>query len=112
MKPWERDDTKEWIALVEHRIDDMNYYMQLALDWCSEHEVYDQSLITKCMMTACIWVSHMRQEPISFGEIYDLMGAKEDSEGVNTQNPDDTIEFIPGAGNCELEDLLFELLND
>jgi hypothetical protein len=110
MSPWRRDDTKKWISIVEHRIADMNYYMQLALNWCSEREVYDQALIVKCMMTACIWVSHMRQESISFGEIYDLMGAKEDSEDLNPQNPNDTIEFVPGAGECDLEDLLFELL--
>lgn len=113
--PWTRDDTKFWIASVEHRVEDMIYYKQQALDWCEARGIEDQGFITKCLITTCIWVSHMRQETMSLGEVYDFIGVRDlDSPASMSEleNYNDTLEFRPGCGDVDLDDLLNELLKD
>jgi hypothetical protein len=111
--PWLREDTQEWISLVESRLDDMNYYKTEAQKWCYENDITDTELITRCIISTCIWVSQMRQEHLSFGELYDLIGVIDPESAIAADNPinfDHVIEFKAGVGNCELEVLLSETI--
>ena len=111
-KPWEREDTVTWIAHVTNRLSDMDYYKQEAVKWCNENDVVSETIITKCIIATCIWVSHMRCEPISFGEIYDFLGIPTEVaiDVNNTANFDDTLEYK--SGDIALEEILTEILKD
>ena len=116
IKPWLRQDTQEWISLIECRLEDFEYYKREAVEWCKTKNITDSDLITLCMITACIWVSNMRSEEISFGEIYDVIGSS-DFYSANTHNVElinfnDAVSFKPGIADVELEDLLEEVVND
>lgn len=76
MKYWSRDNTKEWIAQLEHRIDDIEYYLDQTLVWCDEYGVYDNKVIFMCSFLTCIWVSQMRGEPITFSEMMEMLGVE------------------------------------
>lgn len=77
MKYWSREDTKEWIAQLEHRLEDIEYYLHRAEEWCDEYGVEDDRVIFMCCFLTCVWVSHMRGEPISFTELMELLGVEE-----------------------------------
>ena len=112
---WDREDTRLWISILLSRIEDMNYYKSQAHDWCMLNGVTDLATITKCMITTCIWVSHMRKEDLTFGELYDLIGIIDPEAAVAAENEvdyDHIIEFKKGIGDCELEQILELTLND
>lgn len=114
-KYWDRSDTQDWIALLESRIEDMHYYKNEAQKWCEKNNVINFELVTKCLITTCIWVAHMRQEDISLGEIYDLIGVIDINEvdaSINQVNFDHVIEFRDGAGDFDLEHILEELVKE
>lgn len=73
---WTRDKTKQWIAQLEHRVEDIEYYLRRTLEWCEENEVYDERLIFACSIMTASWVSYMRQEPLSKQEIFEILGIK------------------------------------
>lgn len=77
MKYWSRDDTKEWINQLEHRIDDIDYYLGRTLIWCDEYGVHDEKTVFMCSFLTCIWVSQVRGEPITFTELMEMLGVKE-----------------------------------
>ena len=77
IRPWSRDDTKEWIIQLEHRIDDIDYYLNRTVDWCEEYGVENDRVIFMCSFLTCIWVSQMRGEPISFTELMEMLGVEE-----------------------------------
>jgi hypothetical protein len=77
MRPWTRDDTKEWIAQLEHRLDDIDYYLNKTVEWCEDYGVYDNKTVFMCSFLTCIWVSKMRDEPITFVELMELLGVDE-----------------------------------
>lgn len=74
MKYWSRDDTKEWIAQLEHRIDDIDYYLTRTTEWCDEYGVDDGKVVFMCSFITCVWVSYMRGEPITFVELMEMLG--------------------------------------
>lgn len=77
MKPWTRDDTREWIAQLENRLEDIEYYLTRTVDWCEQNGIWrDDKVFALCAMTV-IWVSHMRNEPISRRELFELLAVKE-----------------------------------
>lgn len=73
---WTRNKTKEWIAQLENRIDDIEFYLKKTVQWCDENEVYDERLIFACMIMTASWVSYMRQEPLSKQEIFEILGVE------------------------------------
>jgi hypothetical protein len=77
MKYWSRDDTKEWIIQLEHRIEDIDYYLDRTAEWCDEYGIDDNRVIFMCSFLTCIWVSQMRGEPITFTELMELLGVEE-----------------------------------
>jgi hypothetical protein len=38
-KIWSRDDTKEWVIQLEHRLEDIDYYLKKTVDWCEEWHI-------------------------------------------------------------------------
>jgi hypothetical protein len=91
MKPWTREDTRLWIAQLEHRLEDIDYYINYTKHWLEEKELDNPFIIATCLIVTSLWVAHMRNEPISQREIYEIMGIQDwyDAEdlvvGLNTQ---------------------------
>lgn len=74
MKPWTREDTKHWIAELEYLIEDIDYYLQQTLKWCEDHYIYDDRKVFMLSFLTVIWVSNMRDEPISYVELLEILG--------------------------------------
>lgn len=108
MKPWTRDDTKDWIHQVENRIEDLQYYIDRTFQWCKDNEVYSEKLILILNFMTCIWVSHMRQEPISFVELLEFL----DLNQLADQGQDKIYELSPILSNVDHDELLEILVKD
>jgi hypothetical protein len=100
-RPWTRDDTKEWIIQLEHRLEDIDYYLKRTIEWCEENGVYENRTVFACSLMTAVWVSHMRNEPISILELFEMLGIK-DLENVE----DAVYEFNPQYADFEHEELL------
>lgn len=74
MKPWTRENTQDWINKLESRLEDIDYYLRRTVEWCEENQIYDDEKVMSCAFITCIWVSHMRDEPISFNELVSFLG--------------------------------------
>ena len=74
MKYWSRDDSKEWFIQLEHRIEDISYYLNKTDEWCEEYGIDNSKVIFMCGFLTCIWVSNMRGEPITFTELMEILG--------------------------------------
>lgn len=101
MKPWTREHTREWIAHLENRLEDIDYYLKRTTEWCEDHGVYNDQAVFACAVMTVIWVSHMRQEPLSKREVLEMVGVIDyyDAE-------DQEYNLGPQYQNCELEELL------
>ena len=77
MSYWSRNDTKEWIVQLEHRVQDMDYYLVKADEWCDEYGIDNNKLIFMCSFLTCVWVSNMRGEHITFNELMEILGVEE-----------------------------------
>lgn len=98
---WSRDQTKEWISQLENRIDDIEYYLLRTIEWCEERGIYNDQAVFACSMITVVWVSQMRQEPISRREIFEILGIKDWDQAT-----DDTFELAEKFKHCDIEDLL------
>lgn len=74
MNYWSRQDTKEWIAQLEDRLEDISHYLDKTHEWCDAHYIEDEKLIFLCSFLTCIWVSQLRGEPISYTELMEMLG--------------------------------------
>lgn len=74
MKYWSREHTKEWIAQLEDRLEDIAHYLEKTEDWCNEHGIDDARVVFMCMFITCIWVSQLRCEEISYVELMEMLG--------------------------------------
>jgi hypothetical protein len=77
MNYWSRQDTKAWIAQLEDRLEDISHYLDKTLEWCDAHYIEDEKLIFLCSFLTCIWVSQLRDEPISYTELMEMLGITE-----------------------------------
>jgi len=73
-KPWLRRDTQEWISQLEHRLEDINHYLNRTVAWCEDRGITDDQTLMSCAFITCIWVSHMRSEPITYSELLEFTG--------------------------------------
>lgn len=71
---WTRDNTKKWIAQLETRIQDINHYLNRTVEWCEDNYIYDNDRVFICSFITCIWVSHQRDEPITYCELLEMLG--------------------------------------
>jgi hypothetical protein len=98
---WTRDQTREWIAHLENRLEDIDYYLKRTVEWCENHGVYNDQVVFACAVMTVIWVSHMRQEPLSKREVLELVGV------LDYYNAEDQeYQLNPEFQNYELEELL------
>jgi hypothetical protein len=73
-RPWSREDTQHWISQLENRLEDIDYYLHQTVDWCEERGVYNDQAVFACAVMTVIWVSHMRNEPLSKREVLEIVG--------------------------------------
>lgn len=105
-KYWSRENTKNWIAQLEHRIEDIEYYLRRTVEWCEQNEVYDDKLVLACAVMTASWVSYMRQEPLSKHEIFEILGIE------GWENVEDGIfEFNSDFAHLDHEELLAMIIN-
>lgn len=105
-KYWSREDTKFWIAQLENRVEDIDYYLNRTVEWCENNGIWDDEKVFSLAFVTVIWVSHMRNEEVSRREIYELLGV-EDFE--NTE--DLVMELGDRLGHLDWEEML-ELVNN
>lgn len=109
MKPWTREQTKHWIAQLESRISDIDHFLKKTLDWCENRFIYDDRQVFMFSFLTVIWVSHMRDEPISYIELLEILGIPEMIVGE-----DKTYDLGPELSNIsheQLLDLIYKGLN-
>ncbi len=105
MRTWTRDDTKDWIAQVELRVEDIDYYLQQTINWCENHDVYDDQTVFACVMMTTLWVAWQRNEDISRREVFEILGIK---DWYNAE--EEVVELGPRFQNMELEDILYTII--
>jgi len=71
---WTREDTRYWIKQLEHRINDINYYLNQTVEWCENNYIYDHDRVFICSFITCIWVCHQRDELITYNELLEMLG--------------------------------------
>ena len=76
-KYWSREDTQYWIAQLENRIEDIDYYLNRTVEWCENNGVWDNEKVFGLTFVTVLWVCHMRNEDVSRQEIYELLGIED-----------------------------------
>lgn len=107
MKPWTRANTKAWISSLEYRIADIEHYLRRTLTWIEANEIYSDKLVFLCSFMTIVWVCHMRNEPITKYELFEILGIKN-----YDQVPDSTFEFNSDYEFMELEELLLQIVEN
>ena len=74
MNYWSRENTKEWIAQLEDRIEDIAHYLEKTTKWCDENGIDDERIVFMCCFLTCIWVSQLRCEEITYIELMEMLG--------------------------------------
>jgi len=82
MNYWTRENTKEWIAQLEDRLEDIAHYLEITEEWCDEYGVEDDRVIFMCMFLTCIWVSQLRDEDITYIELMEMLGIEDSEPGA------------------------------
>lgn len=100
-KPWTREDTQYWIAQLENRLEDIDYYLKQTIEWCESNDVYRDDAVFACMLMTVLWVSTQRGEPLSKREAMELLNV----EGWE-QIEDEEFVLGPKYEDVELTDLL------
>jgi hypothetical protein len=100
-KYWNRDSTKEWIAQLEHRLEDLDYYLNRTVEWAENNGLTDQESIFSLGFVTVLWVCYMRSEEVSRQEIYELLGIED------WQEADDCVmELGDQLSDLDYEDML------
>ena len=77
MKPWTREDTQYWIAQLENRIEDIDYYLNRTVEWCENNGIWHNESVFSLSFVTVLWVCYMRNEDISRREIYEYLGLED-----------------------------------
>lgn len=105
MSRWTRTDTQEWIIQLQHRIEDIDYYVMRTVEWCERNGVWSDEKVVACMVVTVLWVSHMRNEQISRKEVFEILGFAETDEVE-----DDVYALNPTMLGKELEEVLDDVI--
>ncbi len=76
-KYWSREDTQYWIAQLENRIEDIDYYLNRTVEWCENNSIWDNEKVFGLAFVTVLWVCHMRNEDVSRQEIFELIGVED-----------------------------------
>ena len=102
---WTRSDTQEWIIQIQHRIEDIDYYIMRTVEWCERNGIWADEKVIACMVVTVLWVSHMRNEEISRKEIFEILGFPDEDK------PEDGIYQLNAQMlGKELEELLDDVI--
>ena len=101
MTPRTRQDTQYWIAQIENRDEDIDYYLMQTVEWCEERGIYNDQAVFACSMMTVIWVADMRGEELSKKEVLEIIGVK---DWYNAS--DDLYELNDQYSGMELEEIL------
>jgi hypothetical protein len=100
-KYWNRTSTKEWIAQLENRLEDLDYYLNRTIEWAEENNIIGQEKIFSLGFVTVLWVCHMRSEDVSRQEVYELLGVED------WQDADDCVmELGDQLSDMDYEDML------
>jgi len=100
-KYWNRDSTKEWIAQLENRLEDLDYYLNRTVEWAENNGITGQESIFSLGFVTVLWVCHMRSEEVSRQEIYELLGIDDWQEAE-----DCVMELGDQLSDLDYEDML------
>jgi hypothetical protein len=76
-KYWSRNDTQYWIAQLENRLEDIDYYLNRTVEWCENNGIWSQEKVFSLTFVTVLWVCYMRGEEVSRQEIYELLGIED-----------------------------------
>ena len=99
--PWTRDNTRDWISLIETRTYDMSYYLNMTDEWLEYRDIDSMQTRLTCMIVTVMWVAYMQDTTLSKREILEIIGI-EDWYNADEEYYDLDEKFH----NMELEDLL------
>lgn len=105
-KPWLRGDTQEWIAQMENRVADMQYYLEEALLWLASQGYCRPEITIACLTMTCVWVSNMRNEKITAHEIMEIIGASTE----DAQTPNSIFELAPQFKEWNIEEIWYHVI--
>lgn len=105
-KPWSRNDTQEWIAQMENRVADMQYYLEEALLWLTTYGYHHPHITIACLTMTCVWVANMRNETITSHEIMEIIGAPTD----NLELSNDIFELSPQYQGWDIEEIWYHVI--
>jgi hypothetical protein len=100
-KVWTRDDTQHWIAQVENRIEDIDYYLGRTIEYCEANGIWDDIKVFSMSFVVVIWVCHMRSEEVSKQEILEILNIE-----YWAQADDAYISLGPQLADKDFEELL------
>lgn len=100
-KPWSREDTRDWIAQLELRVEDIDYYLNETVRWLEDHDEERDEVCFACAMMTLVWVAYQRSEPITRWELMEILGVK-DYHAM----PDEEIELGEKYRSLDLENML------
>lgn len=103
---WTREDTKNWLFQIQHRLSDFEYYLKETEDWCASRGIINDAQLFMCYTMTIVWVSFMRGEQLSKAEMFEILGF-EDFEFSN-----DLYELGIEFQNCDHESLLYKVSRD
>lgn len=106
MTYWSREDTKLWIAQLENRIEDIEYYLNRTVEWCEQNGVWEDERVFGLAFVTVLWVCHMRDEDVTRQEIFEILGVQD------FQNAEDRImELGNMLGKLDWEEMLQKVSN-
>lgn len=100
-KVWTRDDTQHWIAQVENRIEDIDYYLGRTIEYCEANGIWDDIKVFSMSYVVVIWVCHMRGEEVSKHEILEILNIEHWA-----QADDSYVSLGPKFQDKDFEELL------
>lgn len=103
---WTRENTKEWIFQIENRLEDFEYYLKQATDWCEYHGICNDAQIFMCCVMTLVWVNYMRGEKLTKNEVFEIMGFDHDMDN------NDLYELAKEFQNIDHETLLYKVVRN
>lgn len=100
---WSRIDTKEWLIQIENRLEDFEYYLKQAEEWCELHGVINDAQLFMCYTMTIVWVNYMRGEKLSKRELFEILGFDQ------PEFSDDLYELGEEFQNLDHESLLYKV---
>lgn len=102
-KMWTRDDTKNWLFQIRHRLEDFEYYLKQTENWCEHHGIFNDAQLFMCYTMTVVWVNYMRGEKLTKTELFEILGFEEH------QFSNDLYELGQEFQNLDHESLLYKV---